>query len=211
MVSLDKGNNVELKRWNGISSSPERRKQNSLWHHRWQGEGETVAYERPDPCKLRRDVQSSRNFPAKLANNGTGISACHEKEDDIDDSSGANEKQLQAGRSSLGKTGAAVSGWEAGVIRGVKCRVASDWRERKELTGPALRRYDNGYDRGVTRPRSYNYVGGRPKLQLAGRTKPVGSPHLPAPGKSQWRIFGGAKPVDTAARERMIEERRSRQ
>ncbi|KAI8513886.1 hypothetical protein Bbelb_082100 [Branchiostoma belcheri] len=92
-----------------------------------------------------------------------------------------------------------------------KGRVTSDWREASANRGPALRRYGNGYDRGVTRQRSYNYVGGTPKLQLAARTKPVGSPHLPAPGKSQWRIFGGAKPVDTAARESVIEERRSRQ
>ncbi|KAI8491662.1 hypothetical protein Bbelb_304670 [Branchiostoma belcheri] len=108
----------------------------------------------------------------------------------------------RTGRSSLGKTGA---------IRGEKGRVTSNWREASADRGPALRRYGNGYDRGVTRPRSYNYVGGGPKLQLAGRTKPVGSPHLPAPGKSQWSIFGGAKPVDTAARERVIEERLSRQ
>ncbi|KAI8509543.1 hypothetical protein Bbelb_133910 [Branchiostoma belcheri] len=79
-----------------------------------------------------------------------------------------------------------------------KGRVTSDWREASANSG-----------RGITRP--YNYVGARPKLQLAARTKPVGSPHLPAPGKSQWRIFGGAKPVDTAARERVIEEQLSLQ
>ncbi|XP_019632638.1 PREDICTED: uncharacterized protein LOC109476193 [Branchiostoma belcheri] len=69
--------------------------------------------------------------------------------------------------------------------------------------------YRNGYDRGGTK--SYNFAGYRPKLRLAARTKPFGSPHLPAPGKAQWRIFGGAKPVDTAARERMIDEKLSQQ
>ncbi|KAI8503609.1 hypothetical protein Bbelb_185800 [Branchiostoma belcheri] len=85
--------------------------------------------------------------------------------------------------------------------------VTSDWREASANRGQALRRYGNGYDRGITRPRSnnYMYVGGRPKLQLAGRTKPIGSPHLPAPGKSQWRIFGGANPMNTAARKHVIE------
>ncbi|KAI8480742.1 hypothetical protein Bbelb_415350 [Branchiostoma belcheri] len=70
-------------------------------------------------------------------------------------------------------------------------------------------RYSNDYDRGGTK--SYNFAGYRPKLRLAARTKPIGSPHLPAPGKAQWRIFGGAKPVDTAARERMIDEKLSQQ
>ncbi|XP_078697349.1 uncharacterized protein LOC144925266 [Branchiostoma floridae x Branchiostoma belcheri] len=70
-------------------------------------------------------------------------------------------------------------------------------------------RYSNGYDRGGTK--SYNFAGYRPKLRLAARTKPIGSPHIPAPGKAQWRIFGGAKPVDTAARERMIDEKLSQQ
>ncbi|XP_066300821.1 eukaryotic translation initiation factor 4B-like isoform X3 [Branchiostoma lanceolatum] len=51
----------------------------------------------------------------------------------------------------------------------------------------------------------------RPKLQLAKRTKPVESAPPPAQAKSSSNIFGGAKPVDTAAKEREIEEKLARQ
>lgn len=44
----------------------------------------------------------------------------------------------------------------------------------------------------------------RPKLQLAPRTLPVEEANAPVGGSS---IFGSAKPVNTAAREREIEER----
>lgn len=44
----------------------------------------------------------------------------------------------------------------------------------------------------------------RPKLQLAPRTLPVEEVNAPVGGSS---IFGSAKPVNTAAREREIEER----
>lgn len=64
----------------------------------------------------------------------------------------------------------------------------------------------------------------RPKLNLAPRTKPIETPPPlpqppldtpeeeptpppPAPKPSAASIFGGAKPVDTAARERAIEEK----
>ncbi|XP_078581158.1 eukaryotic translation initiation factor 4B-like isoform X4 [Branchiostoma floridae x Branchiostoma japonicum] len=50
----------------------------------------------------------------------------------------------------------------------------------------------------------------RPKLQLAKRTKPVENTPPPAPAKSS-SIFGAAKPVDTAAKEREIEEKLARQ
>ena len=49
----------------------------------------------------------------------------------------------------------------------------------------------------------------RPRLQLKPRTKPVEEPQA-APTQAAPKatsIFGGAKPVDTAAREREIEER----
>ncbi|XP_078660627.1 eukaryotic translation initiation factor 4B-like isoform X6 [Branchiostoma floridae x Branchiostoma belcheri] len=51
----------------------------------------------------------------------------------------------------------------------------------------------------------------RPKLQLAKRTKPVENTPPPAQAKSQSSIFGAAKPVDTAAKEREIEEKLARQ
>ena len=44
----------------------------------------------------------------------------------------------------------------------------------------------------------------RPKLNLQPRTKPIESPEV---AESAASIFGGAKPVDTAARERAIEEK----
>ncbi|XP_015908013.1 eukaryotic translation initiation factor 4B isoform X2 [Parasteatoda tepidariorum] len=47
----------------------------------------------------------------------------------------------------------------------------------------------------------------RPKLQLAPRTKPIETVPPPAEAVASSSIFGGAKPVDTAAREREIEER----
>lgn len=47
----------------------------------------------------------------------------------------------------------------------------------------------------------------RRKLQLAPRTKPIEPVPPPSEAVSSSSIFGGAKPVDTAAREREIEER----
>ena len=44
--------------------------------------------------------------------------------------------------------------------------------------------------------------GGRPRLNLQKRTKPKEDAYAPSSS-----IFGGAKPVDTAARERQIEEK----
>ena len=46
----------------------------------------------------------------------------------------------------------------------------------------------------------------RPKLQLIPRSKPVDSETQLSPG-SQTSIFGGAKPVDTASKEQIIEEK----
>ena len=50
----------------------------------------------------------------------------------------------------------------------------------------------------------------RPRSKLQPRTKPKEEDTPKAPEKSS-SIFGGAKPVDTAAREREIEERLARQ
>ena len=52
--------------------------------------------------------------------------------------------------------------------------------------------------------------GERPRLKLAPRTKPIEKAATTQP-QSQSSIFGGAKPVDTAAREREIEDRLKRQ
>lgn len=61
----------------------------------------------------------------------------------------------------------------------------------------------------------------RKKLQLKPRSVPVeapakeaaaaAAPAAPAPAKASAAIFGGARPVDTAAREREIEERLAKQ
>lgn len=51
----------------------------------------------------------------------------------------------------------------------------------------------------------------RPRLQLAPRTKPIEPVPPPADAVTASSIFGGAKPVDTAAREREIEERLNRE
>ena len=48
---------------------------------------------------------------------------------------------------------------------------------------------------------------GRPRLNLKPRTVPAGEIGKPAPAAGKSSIFGGARPVDTAAREREIEER----
>ncbi|XP_067014555.1 eukaryotic translation initiation factor 4B [Anabrus simplex] len=56
---------------------------------------------------------------------------------------------------------------------------------------------------------------GRPRLNLQPRTKPIeevaAPPPVPPPSKAPASIFGGAKPVDTSAREREIEERLARE
>ncbi|GBM64385.1 Eukaryotic translation initiation factor 4B [Araneus ventricosus] len=51
----------------------------------------------------------------------------------------------------------------------------------------------------------------RRKLQLAPRTKPIEPVPPPSEAIAKSSIFGGAKPVDTAAREREIEERLARE
>lgn len=71
----------------------------------------------------------------------------------------------------------------------------------------------DGYDRQNDRP---SYDSGAPtkerrKLQLAPRTKPIEPVPPPSEAVATSSIFGGAKPVDTAAREREIEERLARE
>ncbi|XP_033732893.1 eukaryotic translation initiation factor 4B-like isoform X2 [Pecten maximus] len=73
--------------------------------------------------------------------------------------------------------------------------------------------YDNRYDRG-SKEQSQEGPKERPRLNLQPRTKPVEEPvkvaAVPKPKPAENRsasIFGSAKPVDTAAKEREIEER----
>ncbi|KAG8179793.1 hypothetical protein JTE90_002831 [Oedothorax gibbosus] len=61
--------------------------------------------------------------------------------------------------------------------------------------------YDSGSSSGKERPR----------LQLAPRTKPIEPVPPPAEAVAASSIFGGAKPVDTAAKEREIEARLARE
>jgi translation initiation factor 4B len=54
----------------------------------------------------------------------------------------------------------------------------------------------------------------RPRLNLQPRTKPVeneGKKNADAPQEKKASIFGAAKPVDTATKEREIEERLAKQ
>ena len=55
----------------------------------------------------------------------------------------------------------------------------------------------------------------RPRLKLAPRTKPLPAegtaPAPPAPAEGGSSIFGAAKPVDTAAKEKEIEEKLAKQ
>ncbi|XP_069119584.1 eukaryotic translation initiation factor 4B-like isoform X3 [Argopecten irradians] len=77
-------------------------------------------------------------------------------------------------------------------------------------------RYGNRYDRSSQEP-SQEGPKERPRLNLQPRTKPVEEPvkteAVPKPKPAENRsasIFGNAKPVDTAAKEREIEERLKR-
>ncbi|XP_078579528.1 uncharacterized protein LOC144863824 [Branchiostoma floridae x Branchiostoma japonicum] len=63
-------------------------------------------------------------------------------------------------------------------------------------------RYGDAHRRGLA---------ARPKLRLAARTIPVESPPPLSHGNSRRDIYGDAKPVDTAAREREIEEKLAQQ
>ncbi|XP_066263283.1 uncharacterized protein [Branchiostoma lanceolatum] len=101
---------------------------------------------------------------------------------------------------------------ESSVTREVG--TIGNWRKTSNDNGPELGRYGNkgkyGRGRRDGRGPAADFAE-RPKLRLAPRTKPgVSNPHQ-ASANSQRSIFGDAKPVDTAAREREIEERLSRQ
>ncbi|XP_066274695.1 uncharacterized protein [Branchiostoma lanceolatum] len=92
--------------------------------------------------------------------------------------------------------------------------TAGNWRKTSNDNGPELGRYGNkgNYGRGRRDGRGpAAYFAERPKLRLAPCTKPVVSNPHQASANSQRSIFGDAKPVDTAAREREIEEKLSRQ
>merc|ERR1711879_574980 len=88
-------------------------------------------------------------------------------------------------------------------------------RDRGDGGGYDRRDDRGGYDRGggYNRDRRSAERDGddtpkeRPRLQLQKRTAPV----EPAPASASSAIFGGAKPVDTAKKEREIEEKLQKQ
>uniref|UniRef100_A0A8W8MZQ2 RRM domain-containing protein n=1 Tax=Magallana gigas TaxID=29159 RepID=A0A8W8MZQ2_MAGGI len=113
-------------------------------------------------------------------------------------------------------------GFESGGDRGYDRRSRDRYDDRDRGYGSGFRRddrRDDGYDRPRSdRPRSPE--GGRdapverPRLNLQPRTKPVENEGPKNPGSAPEKkasIFGAAKPVDTAAREREIEERLAKQ
>ncbi|KAF8795135.1 eukaryotic translation initiation factor 4B-like isoform X1 [Argiope bruennichi] len=84
----------------------------------------------------------------------------------------------------------------------------SRFRDSSDRDIPPRDNVDRQYDRpsndsGVPKERR--------KLQLAPRTKPIEPVPPPSEAITKSSIFGGAKPVDTAAREREIEERLARE
>ncbi|KFM75123.1 Eukaryotic translation initiation factor 4B, partial [Stegodyphus mimosarum] len=102
-------------------------------------------------------------------------------------------------------------------------RDSRDNYGRREDSGRDMRYRDSsdrdlpprdGYDRRPPDRPSYDSGSGpkeRRKLQLAPRTKPIEPVPPPSEAIGSSSIFGGAKPVDTAAREREIEERLARE
>ncbi|XP_055352898.1 eukaryotic translation initiation factor 4B-like [Paramacrobiotus metropolitanus] len=88
-----------------------------------------------------------------------------------------------------------------------------------QISREPLSRQDSRDSQGAAPPPAHNAPPQRPKLNLVPRTKPVEEPAAsgaagagtPTPTASSSAIFGGAKPVDTTAREREVEEKRRRE
>ncbi|XP_054708067.1 eukaryotic translation initiation factor 4B-like [Uloborus diversus] len=107
-----------------------------------------------------------------------------------------------AGASSggTGTSGETDSGGGTSPPRDSRYRDSAE-RDYSDRRPPDRTSYDSGSGGG----------GQRRKLQLAPRTKPIEPLPPPAEAVGSSSIFGGAKPVDTAAREREIEERLARE
>lgn len=101
-----------------------------------------------------------------------------------------------------------------GGRRDMDSRDDFEWRKdrdnynRRDDRGGYERR-ERGFDRRDYGNRERDAPKERPRLQLKPRSVPLEQSSVSSSGSSA--IFGGAKPVDTAAKEREIEERLSRQ